>query len=705
MKEVLEQQTKHLENLDTSAKKDTLIQLLQLREEMKIDKEDGEHLEKVKETNKILNRAVNIDINMAKDVKEVTKVLTSESSKQQLEVLDKLQKSLDDLNGFLKKRTVLDKDDKVASANKPMAGIDPNKKPIEATGTNRREQNLDARLNRRETWRQNQTSGLRNFLIGANSKGQGGFLDNILTKRENAMADKRLAKMEKREFIAGAKENDTGTIGVKNLAGGVNTKGTFTNPNWLRRIKGNLAAEKYAGAKFDALKEKEDVLVAQNDKIKSAEKAGYAPKVKDVEAAKAARKDVLATDDMRENSLDKAEARAEKARAKENKRTEKVEAKQEVVKPATNFSQSSEDKEEGKAERLKFESDTIVTEGKQAQELEAMGKTLLESLAVHKDMLQALKEGGAGGGGGGSSLLGDAADAASNFMGKGKGMLGKAGKFLGKHAGKIGAVAGIAAGAYEAYEGWGNANEKEEAANKDIDAKVASGEISKDQAMQMRGEASDTSNVEKGEAVGGGAGGAAGAWAGAAAGAAVGSAVPIVGTAIGGLVGGAIGYYGGSKLGAGIGGALTKGYQGVRNFFGGGPDTGNKGVQAAQKTEENYDMKFNDGKPTINGQSVSQEDYMKAHNAPLEQRPEVIKSILNKPVPEGSGTANAIQNKTNELNDTKDAAANKGNNSPIVAAPVTNINNSNTQNNTTRLPIRSEDNSLNHYVKSRYAAY
>jgi hypothetical protein len=531
--------------------------------------------------------------------------------------------------------------------------------------------------------------------------------------------------MEKREFIAGAKENDPGTMGVKNLAGGVNTKSELTDPkswNWVRRMQGNRNAEKYAGAKFDALKEKEDVLVASNDKIKASKQAGYAPKVKDVTAVKEARKEVLATDDMRENSLDRAEARAEKARAKENKRAEKVEAKQEVVKPSTNFSQTSEDKEEGKAERLKFESDTIVTEGKQAEHLDAMGKTLLESLAVHKDILQALKEGGAGGGGGGgSSLLGDAADMASNFMGKGKGMLGRAGGFLMKHAGKLAGTAAVIGGAYEAYEGWGAANEKEAAADANIDNQLSSGKIDKEQAAQLKAEAKDESSVNKGEAVGGGAGGAAAGWAGATAGAELGAqagagigaffggvgAAPgaLIGGALGGIAGGALGYWGGSTIGKKVGGSLTKGYQGVRNFFGGGPETDAKGADATQKTEQNYDMKFNDGKPTINGKAVSVEDYTKAFNTPLEKQPEVINSILNKPVGEGSGTANAIQNKTNELNDTKDAAANKGNGSPIVAAPVTNINNSNTQNTTTRLPIRSEDSTLNSYMKSRYAAY
>jgi hypothetical protein len=309
-------------------------------------------------------------------------------------------------------------------------------------------------------------------------------------------------------------------------------------------------------------------------------------------------------------------------------------------------------------------------------------------------------------------MLDTAADLASNIGGKGKSMLGKAGKFLGKHAGKIGAIAGVAAGAYEAYEGWGNANEKQESANKDIDAKLESGEISKEDAAKMKGEASDTSNVEKGEAVGGGAGGAAGAWAGAATGAAIGSAVPIIGTAIGGLVGGAIGYYGGSKLGAAAGGALTKGYQGVRNFFGGGPDTGeNKGVKAAEKTNTvNGEMETLMGTVVEKGKPLTPEQMNQVKlnmDHGIEPTPlvkEAYEATLKQPKAEGSGTAGAIENKTAELNNTKDSAANKvGNN--IVSAPTTNITNSNTANNQTRMPVRSEENSMNRYIGNRYAAY
>ena len=138
---------------------------------------------------------------------------------------------------------------------------------------------------RRQTWRDNRVSGLRKFLTGENSKGQGGFLDDMLTKRENRIADKALAKRERKEFIKGAMENDPGTIGVKNLAGGVNTKSELLKPstwNWVRRAKGEYAARKYAGEKFDALKAKENEAVAAQDAMDRSEKFGYAPKVKNV---------------------------------------------------------------------------------------------------------------------------------------------------------------------------------------------------------------------------------------------------------------------------------------------------------------------------------------------------------------------------------------------------------------------------------------
>jgi hypothetical protein len=723
MKDVLEQQSKHLENLDNSAKKDTLIQLLQLREEMKIDKEDAEHLEKVKETNKILDRAVNIDINMAKDVKTVTEAVAGkeeiERKKQEAETFKELQKSVEKLTKILAKKEYLKKPENVESGNKTFGAGQ--KAPTKATGQNSKldEQPLTAEnvgeklKSKRQVYRDKQAqegSMLRRILVGQDKES---VFEPMLKKREDAKADKKMAKDERKAAIKGAKENDPGTIGVGNFHG---------TPKWYdlaSKYKKNKAMNDYAGAKYDALKEKEDSVLKSQDDIDRSKSFGYAPKVKDVKALKKASKEyVESPDNLAKNSQDRADARAEKAHAKEAARTEKVAAKEAVTQPPTQFAQSSEDKEEGKAERQKFEADTIISATKETEEMHGIGATLLASLAVHKDILQAIKEGGMGGGGSGGSMLDTAADLASNIGGKGKSMLGKAGKFLGKHAGKIGAIAGVAAGAYEAYEGWGNANKKQESANKNIDAKLESGEISKEDAAKMKGEASDTSNVEKGEAVGGGAGGAAGAWAGAATGAAIGSAVPIVGTAIGGLVGGAIGYYGGSKLGAAAGGALTKGYQGVRNFFGGGPDTGNKGVQAvATESNSNNTYKSENGVYTKNGKEISKEEFDQGMAEPNERVAKAKQRVMDnhtaawkKDHPElqaegeGSGTAGAIENKTNELNNVKDAAG-KGSTGNIIAAPVTNISSVNTQNNQTRMPVRSEDNTLNRYIGSRYAPF
>lgn len=206
------------------------------------------------------------------------------------------------------------------------------------------------------------------------------------------------------------------------------------------------------------------------------------------------------------------------------------------------------------------------TQAEAESKFSEIGETLKASLEVQKETLESMKEYFKSGGGGGSkgetsgggdqeegSLVEDLMDSKS---GKGKvGKVLKAGKrampmlktaagFVGRNAGKIGAVAGVAAGAYEAYTGWGDANER-----------LAAGEITENESEDL-----------KGEAVGGGAGGAAGAWGGALAGAAIGSVVPVVGTAIGGLVGGALGYMGGSAIGSRVGGSLVRGY---RSIFGG----------------------------------------------------------------------------------------------------------------------------------------
>jgi hypothetical protein len=132
----------------------------------------------------------------------------------------------------------------------------------------------------------------------------------------------------------------------------------------------------------------------------------------------------------------------------------------------------------------------------------------------------------------------------------GESKLAKAASSLGKLAGPlskfakaipgVGALAGVVTGGLTAYEG-----------AKQVDADVASGKLTKDEAT-----------VQKSEAVGKGtgqaAGGAGGAWAGAAAGAALGSVVPVVGTLIGGILGAAVGGYLGSKGGEMIGEKVGK---------------------------------------------------------------------------------------------------------------------------------------------------
>lgn len=689
---VLDKQTRSLDDLANNAKQDKLIQLLQLREEMKIDKEDAEHLDRVKETNKTVKQNLDVNVSMAKDVKKVTETVTGAKKLQELEILQQLQQSVEKLVKSLNGQRAIQKNEKIESGNKPFAG---SAAPV-ADNTARKQQNLDARLERRDTWRENQGSGLRTFLYGKDSKGKGGMFENFLSKREDKMADKRLAKMERKEYIAGAMQNDAGTIGVKNLAGGVNTEsGGLLDPkkwNWKRRMEGRMNASKYAGSKFDALKGKEDEIVSANDAIKSSKKFGYAPKLKDVDAKKKATSELFEMKDPREISQDKAEARAAKVKVKEDKRQEKVQAKEAVVRPpeSTTFAKTSEAEEEGKAERAKFEADSVGIESKQVETTTAMGATLIASLEVHKAILEAIKAGGTGGGGGGS-LIGDALDAASSLgkgaMKRGAGMLGKAAGFIGKNAGKIGAIGGVAMGAYDAYTGWGDANEAE-----------AKGEITHDEA-----------NVKKSEAVGGGVGGAAGAWGGAAAGAAIGSVVPVVGTAIGGIVGGALGYMGGSAIGSKVGGSLTKGYQGVKSMLGFGGD--DKAAQVAPSGTTKGEMETLNGTVVEKGKTLTPEqmqivDANVQHG--IKQSPLIMEAYnltKKQPKPEGSGTAGAIQSKTNELNDTKDAAAGKGGGNNIVAAPVTNINNSNTANNQTRMPVRSEDNSLNSYVRSRYAMY
>jgi hypothetical protein len=225
--------------------------------------------------------------------------------------------------------------------------------------------------------------------------------------------------------------------------------------------------------------------------------------------------------------------------------------------------------EEGKVEQAETTKLTYEVNKKEQEDLTALytisDDYFKKQLKWNEDSMKLLEviaeKTGEGGGGGG--LLGSAAELAGDLMGgKGKGAgkaagkvgkLAKVGSFLSGNAGKIAGVgAGLLSVGTAAYEGYNEYNE--------ADAKVKSGEITKDEGQ-----------VEKGKAVGGAVGGGAGGWAGASAGATlgatVGSIIPGVGTVVGGVVGGAIGgavgYFGGKKAGQLIGGGAVKGAQAV----------------------------------------------------------------------------------------------------------------------------------------------
>jgi hypothetical protein len=478
----------------------------------------------------------------------------------------------------------------------------------------------------------------KNNWMGKYSPGMAvsGWLD----KREQKQAYKK----EEGEFVKGAIQNDPRAIALKNL-------------------KGEDYAAEDAKKRFAELKEKEKELTEAQKRIDESKAAGYAPKVKDVKARDDATKKIMEID-PREQSRLKADAKKEiqegKA-TKEPKHTEKT-----------------EDQQEDSKIQAQSASEMINLQKGEAANETTMGQTLIQSLEVQKQMLEALKEGGAGGSGG--SML----ETASDLLGKGKGKLAKAGGmlsktagFLGRHAGKIGAIGGVAMGAYDAYTGWGDANEQ-----------LAAGQITEDQ-----------SNVKKSEAVGGGVGGAAGAWGGAAAGAAIGSVVPVVGTAIGGLVGGALGYMGGSAIGSKAGGAITEGYQGAKKWLGFGeqeidPATG--------KPKESGLSKFAGG---------AKDMFMKytpagmAASALMNNKDSLVSGAESV----GKGATSAVSwlgdklfggSKENE--DLKAASGKK----PEETKTVLNTSNNVVNNNTTqaaRKSVRSDDPSSNRYFNSRYA--
>lgn len=325
--------------------------------------------------------------------------------------------------------------------------------------------------------------------------------------------------------------------------------------------------EDTAKTQFDQIAEAKKKTAAVNERITKAKAAGYAPSEEDLDARRKAVAEQIKVDPRKalyEPNIDKRSRDYHQDRLY-------VSPDKSVIAPVSLNSQ-----QESLKPTLAPSSELNENQAESLSIFSSVGETLKASLETQKELLNVVKEyfktsqdktkeeadgkgkGEGEEGGGGSSVLETAKDA-KDLLGKGKGgrlvqgakkalpMLEKAGSFLGKNAGKIGAVAGVAAGAYEAYTGWGDANDQ-----------LKSGAITEDKADEL-----------KGEAVGGGVGGAAGAWGGAAAGAAIGSVVPILGTAVGGLIGGGLGYMAGSGLGKKVGGSLVDGYKSVKTWFGG----------------------------------------------------------------------------------------------------------------------------------------
>lgn len=247
----------------------------------------------------------------------------------------------------------------------------------------------------------------------------------------------------------------------------------------------------------------------------------------------------------------------------------------------------------------------------------------------------------------GSKVLGGVKTAGS-FLGRGA--LGAA-KLIGRNPLLMAGTA-VASGAYTGYQGYQAAGDKQEVTNTQIDADLASGKITQEQANLKKSQAGETATVDKSTAVGKGTsmavGGVAGALKGAALGAAVGSVVPVVGTAIGGLLGGAAGAIGGSYLGGKGGEFVGEKFGQAKNFIFGNNNSGSAASTNTSQTGDNISKKS-----TANEQA----------------KIDAVK-------PSGGGNTS-------------------------VVAPI--INNTSNQTQLIKSPIRNQESSQSKYLESRYA--
>jgi hypothetical protein len=257
-----------------------------------------------------------------------------------------------------------------------------------------------------------------------------------------------------------------------------------------------------------------------------------------------------------------------------------------------------------------------------------------------KELLEAVKGISTSGG-----ALGGIADAASNLVGGRGKALGRGASYL-KKIGGLGKLAkGVGIGAIAGLAGEG---------------------------LQMGGDKLKEAGYEQtGKAVG--VAGTATKYAGY--GAMIGSVVPGVGTAIG----------------AGVGGLIGAGKGVYDNYFSGSPKT------SAESNQETHSLRVDTSDPnrlkyTIDGKEVSEADYMKIQNGPLEDQPRAIRAALN------NADKVAAQSSDNAIAKTP---SNSQPSNTIVNAPTT--VSKQTQNTNVKIPIRDQDHSVRKYYNSRFA--
>ena len=465
MQALLERQSKSLESIDKTTRRDQIIQIAQLYEEKRLDKEGEDNLDQLKSLTKVVEKINDktgdgLNSNVIRLFKEIQKV-----------------------SGSLNTRPL----------------NDPEVKGITGAAMDRRQYDtLKPRVERAK-------EGVKDFFT------MRGFLDKtgIVPRKSGGIVSEYL---------------DRGEDKKKYVEQRMKTKGT------------TFGSRESFGKQFDAQQNIQSDINKNEKEIKSLRESG-------------------ATDIglKRSGLLDKrAELATNLAKVDPSVRPAGFDPKTGKVKdpkePQTAAEQETSAQGKGSAKVIPFSTDKPAAAGFAGEE------SMLEQnrmVAEQSELLKKIEENTrslkGGTQGSGTTQQPAAAEEAGGLglsdmlptkgigralKGAGRGLLGGAkalGRFGLAKAGPLAAIAAVGAGAYEGYQGFSAAGDKQETAKEDIKAKVASGEITQGEANKLEKQVNETATVEKSGAVGKGTGmavgGAAGALKGAALGAAIGSVV------------------------------------------------------------------------------------------------------------------------------------------------------------------------------------